>query len=77
MSKGKPIPFTRYPIRTCKSVHGCEICKGDITYGQKYYDGGYGRRAHDLCADAEELERTETAKFVAATVDFYKDDDEP
>ena len=51
--------YTKYKIRTCKSLHHCEICNGDITLDQKYYDGGYGRRAHDLCADADELEPDE------------------
>lgn len=70
------IDFSKYPVRTCKSLHGCEICHQDITYGQKYYDGGYGRRAHDLCADAMAMEREATAKFVADTVEFYKGENE-
>lgn len=43
----------RYPLRTCQSLHHCEICDGDITLGQRYYDGGYGRRVHEACARSE------------------------
>ncbi len=60
--------YTKYKIRTCRSLHHCEICNGDITLGQKYYDGGYKRRAHDLCADAEELERQEHQRRQNANV---------
>lgn len=49
MSERK-IDFFRYPIRTCQSLHCCDICGESITLGQKYYDGGYGRRAHVDCA---------------------------
>lgn len=43
----------RYPLRTCRSLHHCEICAKDITLGQRYYDGGYGRRIHEQCAKPE------------------------
>ena len=41
--------WTRYPLRTCNSLHFCEICRKDITLGERYFDGGYGRRAHEKC----------------------------
>jgi hypothetical protein len=39
-----------YPIRFCKYGDVCNICEEKIWVAQKYYDGGYGRRAHILCA---------------------------
>jgi len=53
----QPIDFTKYPIRTCQSLHVCDPCGEQITLGQKYHDGGYGRRAHVACVgrDAELL----------------------
>ena len=54
--------YTEYPKRNCKSLHFCELCRQDITFGQDYYDGGYGYRAHDLCAEADRLELNEMAK---------------
>lgn len=65
--------YTKYKIRTCRTLHFCEICKGRIEYGQKYYDGGYGKRAHDLCADANELERQATQEMSEANTEFYSD----
>jgi len=49
------IRWQLYQVRTCRSLHYCEICKRDITDGQKYYDGGYGRRAHMECVLVTEL----------------------
>lgn len=68
--------YTKYKLRTCQSMHFCEICTQKIEYGQKYYDGGYGRRAHDLCADADALEQEETRKMQADHVEYYKADGE-
>lgn len=45
----KEIDYQKYPIRVCHSCHGCEICRLNIYAGQKYYDGGYNRRAHVEC----------------------------
>ena len=39
----------QYPLRTCYSLHECRLCGMSITYGQLYYDGGYGRREHEKC----------------------------
>jgi hypothetical protein len=41
--------WTRYPLRTCRTLHHCEICSRDITLGERYYDGGSTRRAHERC----------------------------
>ena len=38
-----------YRVRTCYSLHHCEVCDGEITHLQKYYDGGCDRRAHVDC----------------------------
>lgn len=40
----------KYPLRTCYSMHDCAVCGGTISLGQRYYDGGYGRRIHEACA---------------------------
>lgn len=37
--------------RTCFSLHWCYLCGGDIKNGEKYYDGGYARRAHEKCVE--------------------------
>lgn len=44
-------PYGTLPIRTCRSLHHCCICGNDITLGQRYHDGGYGRRGHVACAE--------------------------
>ena len=44
--------LTEYPLRVCYSMHHCCLCPQAITLGQYYYDGGYSRRAHLKCADA-------------------------
>lgn len=41
--------IARYPVRTCRSLHHCEICGRDIVLGEQYHDGGYGRRIHVRC----------------------------
>lgn len=41
------------PIRTCRSLHHCAVCDKPISLGQRYFDGGYGRRAHESCVDIE------------------------
>ena len=51
MKNKKPINWTKYKVRTCLSLHHCEICQHDIVVGQSYHDGGYGRRAHVECVD--------------------------
>jgi len=43
--------FDKYPIRVCRFMNECEICKTPIIMGQRYYDGKYGRRAHEVCVE--------------------------
>jgi hypothetical protein len=43
--------FDKYPIRVCRSLLDCELCGQPITMGQYYYDGKYGRRAHEICVE--------------------------
>lgn len=38
-----------YRVRQCTTVHGCALCDRDIMRGDRYHDGGYGRRAHVSC----------------------------
>ncbi len=42
------------PIRTCRYVHECCVCEGEIVDGEKYFDGGYEKRAHVKCAQDED-----------------------
>ena len=50
------LPWDRYPLRVCRSLHHCEVCNGDIRLGQEYFDGGYGRRAHVACIERDKTE---------------------
>lgn len=50
-TKSKKINWYNYKIRTCMSMHGCRICEETIGFGEPYYDGGIGRRAHTRCVD--------------------------
>jgi hypothetical protein len=43
----------KYLIRTSMYGDQCGICGGRIAVGDKYHDGGYGRRAHLECAKRE------------------------
>ena len=46
-------------------MHTCKICGSIIRFGERYYDGGYGRRAHVVCVGAKpENEMEETKKFL-------------
>ena len=47
MSKAKELH--RYPLRVCKSLHHCTVCKKDIVSGQQYFDGGLNKRCHANC----------------------------
>jgi hypothetical protein len=67
------INYLKYPVRVCRTVHHCDVCGKSIAEGQKYHDGGHGRRAHFLCHEAVEaldcvlnnnLNSTETIEFL-------------
>jgi len=45
----KEIDWKIYPIRKCYSMHECLICGDTIVLGDVYYDGGFGKRAHEKC----------------------------
>lgn len=45
----RKIAWTHYPVRTCKSLHHCELCNDQIVLSEFYHDGGYGRRVHVKC----------------------------
>ncbi len=47
-------PWREYPLRICRYLNECAICKKPITSGQEYYDGGYNLRAHKACVDIGE-----------------------
>ena len=44
----------KYPLRTCRWMNMCRLCKETIAAGEQYYDGGYNRRFHKRCVDASE-----------------------
>lgn len=41
--------LSRMPLRTCRSMHDCMLCHLIIGNGDRYYDGGFGKRAHERC----------------------------
>lgn len=49
----KAIDWSKYPLRQCRWLNECLVCGEKITSGQMYLDGGYGRRAHDDCAEKD------------------------
>lgn len=44
-------PWEDYPLRVCRYMNECAICKNTITSGQEYYDGGFNLRAHKKCVE--------------------------
>jgi len=46
----KPINYAKYRVRTCYTMHVCAVCNKTIHMGERYHDGGHGRRAHTDCA---------------------------
>ena len=51
--------WVRYDVRSCQSMHFCRICNKDIVASERYYDGGYGRRAHVTCVHSLDLDPSE------------------
>ena len=47
-------PWREYPLRVCRYLNECAICKNPITSGQEYFDGGYNLRAHKVCVETGE-----------------------
>lgn len=52
MIPGQEILWLTLPLRRCYTMHACKLCAETIRDGQRYFDGGYGRRAHEGCARA-------------------------
>lgn len=50
-SRRGPKPYNEYPLRICRTLHECNICRKPIMCGEYYYDGGYSRRVHKDCYD--------------------------
>lgn len=50
------------PLRTCKTLHFCELCKRYIELGEEYYDGGHSARAHKGCVDISAINKAKEAK---------------
>ena len=53
-AKSKKIRWDKYRVRRCKWFHECNVCGLRIEGGHRYYDGGYGRRAHLGCGGVAE-----------------------
>jgi hypothetical protein len=51
---GEKRNWRKYRVRTCYTMHFCEICRNAISLGEIYFDGGYGRRAHVECVEKQE-----------------------
>ena len=47
-------PWKEYPLRVCRWMNDCQICKEPIRAGEQYYDGGYSLRVHKKCVDIGE-----------------------
>lgn len=47
-------PYNQYPLRTCMTMHECQICGQRIDIGEEYYDGGLSRRVHKVCFDEQQ-----------------------
>lgn len=66
MGSRRKLNWEKYPIRECRSLHHCELCAAAISLGERYRDGGYGRRAHELCVQyrtqAEGISREPVSK---------------
>lgn len=56
----KIINWRKYSKRMCQTMHHCRICDKQIALGAVYYDGGYGRRAHEVCVEPKEPDMKET-----------------
>jgi hypothetical protein len=39
------------------TLHQCAICGQDIVHGERYFDGGYGKRAHEKCVKDTDLNK--------------------
>lgn len=62
--------YRKYKIRTCRWLNECNLCHTDIVSGEKYYDGGSGRRAHLSCNDVGGA--IEFVKWMRGRGEFYK-----
>src|SRR5258708_7173069 len=44
--------LARHPFQKCLLLHVWALCRAIIGIGDKYRDGGFGRRAHEVCVQA-------------------------
>jgi hypothetical protein len=67
------VDYTKYKLRTCRTLLWCEICGDYIRDGETYFDGGYSRRAHENCAlIAEDVKEESMNTKSAADLDDYE-----
>lgn len=57
--------WTEYPLRVCRWMNECRICKRVIESGQEYYDGGFNIRAHKSCVDIGKRKQEFYAEAIA------------
>jgi len=44
------VDYQKYKVRTVRMYpHECALCHSAIHLGEKYHDGGYGKRVHVKC----------------------------
>jgi hypothetical protein len=39
----------KLPVRQCRTLHECDLCKDHIKADEWYFDGGHGNRMHPKC----------------------------
>ncbi len=49
--------LSKYPVRTCRTMHECCLCDKGIKCGEIYHDGRRGKRAHPECIYRESILR--------------------
>ncbi len=49
--------LSKYPVRTCRTMHECCLCVKGIKCGEIYHDGRRGKRAHPECIYRESILR--------------------
>ncbi len=49
--------LSKYPVRTCRTMHECCLCDKGIKCGEIYHDGRRGKRAHPECIYRERILR--------------------
>lgn len=65
----EPMVYRKFRVRTCPTINAslwCAICKKQIQYGERYYDGGNGQRAHVGCVEQFNSEQIDNIRPTAS-----------